>query len=679
MDGRNDPAEESGEPTTSHAERSTSACEQSSGSDSTAQKRNIDQEILELLQSIHDNGKRQIELLEALASSENFLDEEKHKEKRRNATEKGKEVARLSQEDEIVVASNVTRNFYSILDHPLSRIIPDDEDDKLSKIIILGIMGAGASLLETSTVTDQSWDFLRRHFNPWKKRVMKWMGIKAPGGPNSLNLQRAWDFIIDFVGSWKAMQRMDGASRNTERSYLEPHYPAQKSYLPLALIKHTIRVFSPLQIDAGGDDFEDNLNRLNSELMDSAGLQMSRITGGLKRNGTKKASQELVRHLELTEKRIGLMMITTLHDNPPDIKLLCLSDRGEAGRSIFKSMGDHDKPNEENRRLDGIAFFQDALVDTFETWNEEWEKTMNAIDAALKVQLEDILDPTTRMHLMFESTSNSKFEQSETYFFVIQLLRIASDWITEATVDLEILRANIHKDLKMNYLIIPDKKVGYALIEARWKDILGVVGKYKDGLLETIEKKREEVYSLREALFNATSVREATKGTHINEYILVFTVMTILYLPLGFVATLYSIEFFKADDQKVSFIITISAVSMGTYLVASGLLYGVRQRRKKGSYREILGELKQEIAVTIGYAAKLSLPKKSFDEKPGSMTKEYGAKGGIPEHLKKKFFHETEQDAGASENQQSQMRLKYDKWIKSKLRGQGSGTGTSAA
>lgn len=95
---------------------------------------------------------------------------------------------------------------------------------------------------------------------------------------------------------------------------------------------------------------------------------------------------------------------------------------------------------------------------------------------------------------MFESMSDSKFEQSETYFFVIELLRIASDWITEATADLDGLRLRACSRMKWKH------KDAYALIETRWQEVLGVANKYQDDLLKRIEKKREEVYSLREAV-----------------------------------------------------------------------------------------------------------------------------------------------------------------------------------
>lgn len=95
---------------------------------------------------------------------------------------------------------------------------------------------------------------------------------------------------------------------------------------------------------------------------------------------------------------------------------------------------------------------------------------------------------------------------------------------------------------------------------------------------------------------------------------MVFTMMTILYLPLGFVAvslppsdqfhcnfptshcalanfhtkTLYGIDLFDfaLPSQKTSFTITTIVVSVATYAAAVILLYGVRERRRNGSIRQ---------------------------------------------------------------------------------------------
>jgi len=59
-------------------------------------------------------------------------------------------------------------------------------------------------------------------------------------------------------------------------------------------------------------------------------------------------------------------------------------------------------------------------------------------------------------------------------------------------------------------------------------------------------------------LFNATSVREASKSTDIaeisirqNQYIFIFTVATVFYLPLGFV-TVRSAFFFPSNKAEIS-------------------------------------------------------------------------------------------------------------------------------
>ncbi len=39
-------------------------------------------------------------------------------------------------------------------------------------------------------------------------------------------------------------------------------------------------------------------------------------------------------------------------------------------------------------------------------------------------------------------------------------------------------------------------------------------------------------------LFNATSLREAARSTTMNRYVIVFTIMTVLYLPPSFTSVL---------------------------------------------------------------------------------------------------------------------------------------------
>ncbi|KAK0645440.1 hypothetical protein B0T16DRAFT_457473 [Cercophora newfieldiana] len=80
----------------------------------------------------------------------------------------------------------------------------------------------------------------------------------------------------------------------------------------------------------------------------------------------------------------------------------------------------------------------------------------------------------------------------------------------------------------------------------------------------------EEAKSLRDGLFNATAVSEATKSTQLNHYHLVFTVATVVYLPLSFIVAPFALELFDWKDprQETWFIITIILVAGMTYFVS---------------------------------------------------------------------------------------------------------------
>lgn len=70
-----------------------------------------------------------------------------------------------------------------------------------------------------------------------------------------------------------------------------------------------------------------------------------------------------------------------------------------------------------------------------------------------------------------------------------------------------------------------------------WNTAISSMERQAKGLLDRIGHKTEEVKSLRDGLFNATSLREASKGIALNRAIYVFTVVTVIFTPLGFMAT----------------------------------------------------------------------------------------------------------------------------------------------
>ncbi|KAK6840133.1 hypothetical protein PG987_005999 [Apiospora arundinis] len=248
--------------------------------------------------------------------------------------------------------------------------------------------------------------------------------------------------------------------------------------------------------------------------------------------------------------------------------------------------------------LGGISIYQRTLMVALEVWHREWNETFDSVDKVLNVRLEDVFDAEKRAALMFEASSNNRFESSDKYFFVIELLRISAEWIKETVNDLRYTQEEVTGILQslMCYPYFPGEatpSVAYVpdaswkacadVIRHNWEVVFRDLKRFEDDLLGRIERKTQEVKSLRDGLFSATSVKEATKSTQINECILVFTVMTITYLPLGFVATLYGLDMFdfRMPGQTKSFAITIVAVALTTYLVAGWFLYEVRQRRKK--------------------------------------------------------------------------------------------------
>ncbi|KAK4116135.1 hypothetical protein N656DRAFT_227040 [Canariomyces notabilis] len=224
---------------------------------------------------------------------------------------------------------------------------------------------------------------------------------------------------------------------------------------------------------------------------------------------------------------------------------------------------------------------------------------------------------------------SSAFELSEFYFAIEQLLRIAADWIQESMDDLQSVyvrilercfsaeRRNTVSGTKITFIPLypAAQEAALAVFHQNWKRVLSHQQRLGNNLLSRIAKKREEVKSLRDGLFNATSVSEATKSSQLNHYILAFTVVTIFYLPLSFIAILFAFGMFEWDDlgQTVSFVVTTVLVAGGTYIFSGLLIWIVRKpERRQGvkqiyinsnqSLRDLLEELRQKSTRSDGKA-----------------------------------------------------------------------------
>ncbi len=152
---------------------------------------------------------------------------------------------------------------------------------------------------------------------------------------------------------------------------------------------------------------------------------------------------------------------------------------------------------------------------------------------------------------------DESFQLSKTYFRALQTLRLGSNMVDDALQDWTSLRHEWEamvdssgmfgeEDLKaagQNWDIVT------AMVEARIHRVQGRIARkiediksLRDGvrtrqtypLTIGLEYANMELFSSQ--LFNATALREASKSMTLNRAIYVFTVVTVLYTPLAFVA-----------------------------------------------------------------------------------------------------------------------------------------------
>lgn len=111
--------------------------------------------------------------------------------------------------------------------------------------------------------------------------------------------------------------------------------------------------------------------------------------------------------------------------------------------------------------------------------------------------------------MMFESNVNGSFQRSEIYFTVIELLRIASEWIKSNTQELELCSWQEIEDPEGGvYDAVDSAKESHLkrkteckyIINNNWKIILKKDRLYSQVLLDRIHKKMEETKSLRDGV-----------------------------------------------------------------------------------------------------------------------------------------------------------------------------------
>ncbi|OTB06099.1 hypothetical protein M426DRAFT_9921 [Hypoxylon sp. CI-4A] len=178
----------------------------------------------------------------------------------------------------------------------------------------------------------------------------------------------------------------------------------------------------------------------------------------------------------------------------------------------------------------GIAQFQVMICIFSAKWEETWTRTLDSIDETIRVKLNDTLDKVMWDGLMFDES----FQLSKKYFTVLQLFRIISDFVDESVRDQKSIRRKWLEDKTRFRLNLSRDEL--ASIERNWDTVISSMEMRAGRLLDRINRNTEAVKSLRDGLFNATSLREANKGMALNRAIYVFTLVTVFFTPLGFIA-----------------------------------------------------------------------------------------------------------------------------------------------
>ncbi|KAJ4225751.1 hypothetical protein NW760_009075 [Fusarium oxysporum] len=159
---------------------------------------------------------------------------------------------------------------------------------------------------------------------------------------------------------------------------------------------------------------------------------------------------------------------------------------------------------------------------------DAWGEALDAIDGL--IHLDDFDDPSRVEDLMFDRS----FDRSKNYFVALQLLRVMDEWIDEIVLSVKELRE--HPMVEHLPLYAAEAKDNFDATIKNMKERAEVVQK-------RIRKKQEEINSLRDGLFNATSLREATKAMSLNQAIYSFTFVTVLFTPISFLATFWALPF----------------------------------------------------------------------------------------------------------------------------------------
>ncbi|KAK4445783.1 hypothetical protein QBC34DRAFT_412658 [Podospora aff. communis PSN243] len=281
------------------------------------------------------------------------------------------------------------------------------------------------------------------------------------------------------------------------------------------------------------------------------------------------------------ERKMIVGYLRTFNDSrPPTFSIAVLDDRWPSSGDTGERYINWEEQGFVVQGLNaGHHLLQCTLFAALHEWVDQWLQCLDWLDSVVKIELEDIMNHNESERLMFDSS----FERSRIYFKTLQVLRIFSQTVKstrravyslapERIPKVFSIRTGATRPFIHPNTIATDDKI----LMANWKILWSYYLESEKQLLQQIAEKTEEIKSLRDGLFNATSLREASRSTTMNRYVIVFTIVTVLYLPPSLIASVFGTELFTTEDTEETigrFKTSTVVVSMSTYIFALLLIW----------------------------------------------------------------------------------------------------------
>ncbi|EXL91843.1 hypothetical protein FOIG_14952 [Fusarium odoratissimum NRRL 54006] len=275
-----------------------------------------------------------------------------------------------------------------------------------------------------------------------------------------------------------------------------------------------------------------------------------------------------------------------------------------------------------------ITHYLFEICRVFEKCMEAWGEALDAIDGLVHVDLND-LDGQSRVE---DPMFDKSFDRSKDYFVALQLLRIVDEWLDEVAPSVK----ELQKDPYLRFT-----SICAAETVDNFNAAIRSIDERTAVIQKRVRKKVEEVNSLRDGLFNATSLRESTKAMALNQAIYVFTVVTVLFTPVSFLAvsdilhqssvsqltgqTFWALPFLNNPTEGTDIVPVPSSfrnsfiiMPLLTYALVIGVAWFVGQRNGTNALLDLLRELREILGQLIRSAWSLlpRIPRRGSGRSP---------------------------------------------------------------